>query len=134
VRNQRHPRTVSLPMRIVLAGLVAAGCTGPPEINLVVQVFNQTNVDGSLSWQGSGNSGQAPIRPCRESGTAYGLGPGTWQVTITDPSTSLVTGVTGAANGNGIAYEVYAIRPDGRIEHLYRLSDQETAPAAPSGC
>ena len=119
---------------IVLAGLLAASCQQGPvaQVNIVIEVFNQTNIVGTLRWQGDGGSGSDPIRPCSEAGSARGLGPGTWQVTINDGSTSFTASVTAPATG--IAYEAYGILPNGQIEHLYRLSDQQTAPPTPSGC
>jgi hypothetical protein len=120
---------------LVLAALIVAGCMpqGPvAQVNLVIEVFNQTNETGSLKWQGPGHSETEPIQPCRLANTDYGVGPGTWQVTIEAGPNKLTESLMAASTGS--AWEVFAIRPGGEIEHLYRLTDQQTGPPAPSGC
>jgi hypothetical protein len=119
---------------VILVALLAAGCLAgpvPPE-NVVVEVFNQTSVTGMLQWQGPSGSGDQSIEPCRIADTSEGLGPGTWQVTISGGSATLTANVTAPATG--IAYEVFGIAPDGRIAHLYSLTDQQSLPPRPSGC
>jgi len=117
----------------LLIGLLAAGClAGPvPQVNLVVEVFNQASTAGSLEWQGT-TAGNQPIAPCRTAGTSIGLGPGTWQVTITEGSARQTASLTAPATG--VVYEVFGISPDGQIAHLYSLTDQQSVPPRPSGC
>jgi hypothetical protein len=118
---------------VVLAGLVVACLQGPvPQVNVGFEVFNQSGTNGSYRWDGSGTSGSGLIRPCTVSDTSVGLGPGTWNLTITGSagpmSFVLVSPPTGVAN------EVFSITPEGQVEHLYRLTGEETPPPRPSGC
>jgi hypothetical protein len=110
---------------------MVAGC-GPasPISNVVVRVFNQMKVDGSFHYDGQGTSGDAPIYACHE--TDFGLGLGTWQITITDPKTSMTASVTALANAQ--VYEGYVIHPDGRVEIVYRITSAQTEPPPPSNC
>ena len=119
---------------ISLVTLLVTGCMEGPVFNatLIVEVFNQTNSVGSLRYQGPGPSGTDPIEPCRSAGSARGLGPGTWQITISNGSQSLKT--TLVAQETGEVTEAYVIRPDGEIDHLYEQGDQDTAPPPPFGC
>jgi hypothetical protein len=101
--------------------------------SLTVEVFNQSSTTGRLSWQGSGGAGWTPIQPCHESDTAEGFGPGTQQITITHGATSLSESLVGPPEP-GLLIEAFAIQPDGRIEHLYRLTDPPSEPPRPTGC
>jgi hypothetical protein len=99
---------------LLLAGVLVAGCQGPvPHVNIMIEVFNQTNEVDSLRWQGPGGSGSDSIEPCTVAGSAEGLGPGTWQFTVQDGPNSLTA--TLIAPDIGVAYEVFchsARRPD----------------------
>jgi len=69
------------------------------------------------------------FRPCREFDKV--LGPGNWELTIGSAKTAMTTSVPSPAAGQ--AYEAYVIRPDGRIEHLYRVTSDQAEPSPPAG-
>ena len=121
----------------LMVAVVVAGCEGRgAQATVVFEVYNQTSHTGSYTWQGPGGSGNGPIQPCNIGGTTYGLDPGTWQVTITEGGNSKTFAITGPPTG--MAYEYFAIRSDGQIEHLYRWLDLQSPPQShqppPSGC
>jgi hypothetical protein len=128
-------RVVRLVLVIAVAVAVVA-CRAVAQVNIVFEVYNQTSHTGSYAWQGPGGSGSGSIAPCRTANTAIGLGPGTWQVTITEGGNSKTYAITSPPTGS--AYEYFAIRPDGQIEHLYRWLDLQSPPQSPqpppSGC
>ncbi|HEY2888354.1 MAG TPA: hypothetical protein VGJ17_07040 [Candidatus Limnocylindrales bacterium] len=110
---------------LLVAGWLA-GCI--PQVNAIVEVFNETGHSGTLDWQGTSTGAEA-IAPC-SSDTLINLGRGYWQVTIAEGSDRLATSVTAPATGS--LYEVYEIGPGGEISHLYS-GDQHGAPARPAG-
>jgi hypothetical protein len=121
---------------LIAVAVVVAGCEETAQATVVFDAYNQTSHTASVSWQGPGGSGSGHIGPCNVAGTGYGLGPGTWQVTITEGANSKTFTITGPPTG--MAYEYFAIRPDGQIEHLYRWLDLQSPPQThqppPSGC
>jgi hypothetical protein len=116
---------------VVLITLLAAGCFASPvpQVNAIVEVFNQTSNAGTLEWQGS-STGNEPIAPC-SADTTIGLGPGTWRVTITEGSNRQALALTAPATGG--FYEVLEISPDGQIADLYTGADQRSLPPRPAG-
>ena len=115
---------------VVLMTVFAAGCLAGciPQVNAIVEVFNETSKAGTLEWQGT-STGTEAIAPC-SSDTLMNLGPGYWQLTITEGSDRLATSVTAPPTGS--LREVYEIGPEGNIGLLYS-GDQHGAPGRPAG-
>lgn len=115
---------------VVLMTVFAAGCLAGcvPQVNAIVEVFNETSNAGTLEWQGT-STGTEAIAPC-SSDTVISLGPGYWQVTITEGSDRLATSLTAPATGS--FYQVFEIGPEGEISNLYS-GDQHGVPGRPAG-
>ncbi len=124
---------------LVLVALVGGSCTGPPAfpINLVIEVYNKTTVDGTFRYTGNGTSGSGSITGCPNASgngdiTDIVLGPGTWTLTFLDAQASLTT--TLMAPSTGEVYFGYVIRPNGKIALLYGGSVPTPEPTISPGC
>jgi hypothetical protein len=116
---------------LVLVSLLGAGCLGGPvpQVNAIVEVFNETNNADKVEWHGT-STGSEPIAPC-SADTEIDFGPGTWELTITDGSFRQTLSLTAPATGG--FYEVLDIGPDGQISDLYTGPDQHSVPPRPAG-
>ncbi len=123
---------------LLCAVVLVAGCRPANAANQVLRVFNQGDSSASLYWHGQGvlgtgllaESGVLAVSRCSEADRTFG--PGTWELTISNATTT--ASFTIEVSDGGQVYDGIAVRSNGTVDHLYHVSPEQPEPSPPPLC